>query len=200
MNTNPDSDIDKKESHLVILELIIWFIIGSSFSVRPLFILMTQGVSGIEKTRFYDADFFTSLFIIIIPLLFRLIFGFLPFQRVRLQRARLLGLTKPDNFPLPMRDHIAEAEVDAMEQQLAFLASLAKSSEKLSNRIFTRAGVYLLVGVLIAFSGVAFFYLYEKALQSAPWLATGMNACLAQRVIRETGSLPNPQRPLRSMV
>ena len=41
---------------------------------------------------------------------------------------------------------------------------------------------------------------YEKALQSAPWLATGMNACLAQRVIRETGSLPNPQRPLRSMV
>jgi hypothetical protein len=36
-----------------------------------------------------------------------------------------------------------------------------------------------------------------KPLQNPPWLATGMNACLTQRVIRETGSVPYPHRPLR---
>ena len=39
------------------------------------------------------------------------------------------------------------------------LAAFVRSSRALSRRIFTRANIYVIVGVLIAFAGVLFFYL-----------------------------------------
>ena len=44
------------------------------------------------------------------------------------------------------------------------LASLADESKRLSTALYTRSGVYLIIGVLVAFSGLGFFYLQTLSL------------------------------------
>lgn len=45
------------------------------------------------------------------------------------------------------------------------MRKLAKSSKDISEGLYTRTGVYLFIGVIIAFSGLAFFYI-ETATQT----------------------------------
>lgn len=51
------------------------------------------------------------------------------------------------------------AQQTSLEPSEVFLTKLTLSSRQLAKSIYSRSGVYLLIGVLIAFSGLVFFYL-----------------------------------------
>ena len=56
------------------------------------------------------------------------------------------------------------------------LASLADESKRLSTALYTRSGVYLIIGVLVAFSGLGFFYLQTLSLPDGDSLLSQFSA------------------------
>lgn len=83
------------------------------------------------------------LAVIFLPYIFRLIFGFYPIQFSRMRRRRYEQLKLNSLEP---------------KSPTELFASYAFSSRRLADDIYLRAGVYLLVGVILAFLGLAFFY------------------------------------------
>lgn len=103
---------------------------------------------------------------LLIPILWKLIFGALPFEMLRsitLGRNRIFIDVPSDTLPssessFESRDGIQTSDT------LAYLRSRARASRQIAEKLYLRAGVYLLIGVLVAFSGLAFFY-YQQAQQ-----------------------------------
>lgn len=69
------------------------------------------------------------------------------------------------NKNLRFSKHAIETKIDELEKSAAIsntsidlLSKYAENSKQLSERMFSRAGVYLFVGVIISFSGLFFFY------------------------------------------
>lgn len=143
---------ETRRAQLVALELIFWtaLCMGAYLSSSSL------GLIGIRR---YVASFFIGLSVVV----FRLVFDHLPFDFLRRTKrlARASTLTEVDGNP-----------EDIHQLEVAFHA-LALSSRRLSERIFSRAGVYLLVGTLIAIAGVTYLAL------TAPKLASTESAVTA---------------------
>ncbi|MEZ8400993.1 hypothetical protein AB6C85_23575, partial [Vibrio splendidus] len=96
------------------------------------------------------------------PLLFSQIFGKLPFEYLRYRRASNLIQQEESNVSI----NASAEEQEVINQQISLgdtaleqMQKLAKSSKEISEGLYTRAGVYLFIGVIIAFSGLAFFYI-----------------------------------------
>lgn len=68
--------------------------------------------------------------------------------------------------------------------EFALINKFASSSGVIANRLFSRAGVYLFIGVLIAFSGLVFFYF---GVQSIGSLNSGTDADIRDKLL---GMLP----------
>ena len=164
----------QQENRLRLSESIIWFfipiLIAWPFWVELLFSFdnadsFTDGLRrAIANT---DSSVLVAILVLIFPRLFRLVFGLLPLAHIRQTRAASIQRAREKDRaaaqrPSAVPDPDPDSEGDRFEFQSEpkeFLAALVRSSRVLSQRIFTRAGVYLSVGVLIAFGGVFFFYL-----------------------------------------
>lgn len=103
------------------------------------------------------------------PYVFRLIFDALPLQYIgrrwaergeRKKYPSLPGFPELEWIKVERRIPVVEpSQQDTVpETPEILLARLARESGVLSERIYTRAGVYLLFGVFIALTGVMFFY------------------------------------------
>nr|WP_147334352.1 hypothetical protein [Vibrio cholerae] len=104
-----------------------------------------------------------SLIVVIFPVLFRLIFNRLPLESLRVGREvnniRITNVesVSGDNNVRNVEQLISQKT--ASETPEEFITNLTLNSRDLAKSMYSRSGVYLLIGVLIAFSGLAFFYL-----------------------------------------
>lgn len=106
----------------------------------------------------------SSVLLLFFPLLSKLIFGTLPFEGIRntilIRRLHLDATTDAEND-----DSNDGTESPPSITQVAtqppemYLTNLTITSSKLARSIFTRAGVFLFIGGIIALSGIIFFYL-----------------------------------------
>ena len=150
-------------------ELAVWWLFGAAIVPGRFWISVFFYSSGAiypETIAHFYLDILAGVLICSFPVLFRLTFGLLPLEYLRLARltapraSNAARKTAPTEKPLPSRAAVFSGPVlnhDSNPNEI--LVELARSSRQLSDRIFTRAGIYLIVGVLIAFSGLGFFYL-----------------------------------------
>ena len=113
-----------------------------------------------------------ALGLIFFPIIYNLVFGVLPLESFRRFR-------RNRRFEIGVRDGQHPEQNDPLEP-LRLLRSFALSSERIAERIYSRAGVYLSVGVLIAFSGLFFFY-FQTAQQLALPEFLQIRGCLLER-------------------
>jgi hypothetical protein len=125
---------------------------------------------------------------LLIPLLFRLIFNALPIEMLRyrvpalIPPSEVVASPRSESSRLESADKTDWLQTDAV---LLYLRSLAKGSRQIAEKIYLRSGVYLLIGVLVAFSGLAFFY-YQQASASQLELTARLVAS-APNVLAEGG-------------
>lgn len=117
------------------------------------------------------SDFMIALMVLFFPVLFRLIFNAYPVELLRRKRLLIDSLGTPEVSKASVAaSKIRSAEVTALSEVIErgdhanFSASelfsyYASTSRNLAQNLYGRSGVYLLVGVFVAFSGLAFFYM-----------------------------------------
>lgn len=114
--------------------------------------------------------------VLIFPLVFRLVFDALPFEALRI-RVRNGKYAKASPPPIEDEEKVGESQSQswnsydwlhtAEDEHKRLLSCLASQSAATARGIYSRAGVYLLIGVGIAFSGLAFFYLDTARLKGS---------------------------------
>jgi len=129
----------------------------------------------LERVMDHYLEILLAVFLVFFPFLFRSVFGRFPLETLRersqLERERNKQFT---SNALPVSTEVVEKNRSTPHDQAAgsaestssavdLLAEYAHSSQELSTRIFSRAGVYLIVGVMIAFLGLIFFYIQTAA-------------------------------------
>jgi hypothetical protein len=102
---------------------------------------------------------------LLIPLLCRLIFNALPIEMLRSKVSGVPLRSEPPNIPHEDRVPWSLKETDFLHTDFAlqYLQSLATASRQIAEKIYLRSGVYLLIGVMVAFSGLAFFYYQQSS-------------------------------------
>lgn len=166
-----------REDRYRFLESACWFLVALSISARPIAIFFATPGAVIKNlgafAEFEQVFFATSLLVLFFPIVFRLIFGSLPLESLRRRTAQksrevdeALGRaagskerTNKERAQLRLLSDVMNSSELARSDPARLFAYYAFSSRKLSQSIYSRAGVYLLVGVGVAFSGLMFFYL-----------------------------------------
>jgi hypothetical protein len=159
------------------IELYLWMFLGFIFPT-PLWIWIFSGFGDFKEGLYRNYyGVLLGLVTLIFPIVFRLIFEKFPLESLRESRKnkKANNVDRTPSVPTTVVDMdaapvastqpkinllrlAARSYYDPWDQPEAYIHELAKSSESISQKIYTRAGVYLLFGVLIAFSGVLFFY------------------------------------------
>jgi len=128
-----------------------------------------------------------SFLVFSFPVIFNLIFGALPIELMRRKYVRFAS-TELEGSVSEMKMKKAEesalsnsassTELCAFSVQELF-SLYATSSRNLSQGLFNRSGVYLLVGVIVAFSGLGFFYI--ETLKPTTYLGVDLVIALAPK-------------------
>ncbi len=135
-------------------EIFVWMIIAAAYSFPIIFDLIGDGGSlkYLLEEGYYKI--LTSVFIFTFPLLFKLIFEEFPFEFFRKKRLN-------DKYKFIIESKTAEENEKNLEQKQEdehFYLDYINEAKEISGKIYGRSGAYLLVGCLIAFCGVLFFY------------------------------------------
>jgi len=103
--------------------------------------------------EFYN-QFLLGTLLLLIPVLFKLIFGKLPLEYLRSKRegAHEIKIQDSQNINLVIKQH----QNNNLNDDYNLVC--VNESKTISEKIYARSGVYLLVGCLIAFIGLAIFY------------------------------------------
>lgn len=137
-----------------VLELYIWLI-------AALLILLPSILFSIENrfSWYFFIDFYyqfiLAFLLFMIPTLFRLIFGKLPFEYLRVKRDMARGINVQDSNSVHT---VIDDLKSKTEQSVTFMNQYINESKLISEKIFTRSGVYLLIGCLIASIGITIFF------------------------------------------
>lgn len=148
------------------LELFLWCcasigMLGGAF----IDLIAGNGLAQVMSVRYIEIIF--ALMVLLFPALFKLIFSAYPFEIIRHSQSlkRNPNYLMSSAYMSRLKKAEASVLVGAGESEVLnnFSASelfsqYAVSSRKLSQNLYSRSGVYLLVGVGVAFSGLAFFY------------------------------------------
>lgn len=169
MSLNEQVNVVARGSSKKLVELYVWIFLAILVSGRGILEIATYQASPPEIITHRYFEFLASIIVILFPILFQLIFGALPFESLRnkrnLVRKSEKEIESTASKPFEVEESLMSmafenmAEDHVIDQSAEkYLIRLAVESRSLAKSIFTRAGVYLMVGVLIAFSGLAFFY------------------------------------------
>ncbi|EKT4451373.1 hypothetical protein QEL87_002682 [Pseudomonas putida] len=141
-------------------EILIWLIIPVALLLRLTYMYEYDAIKYFVRDYYWDmiiATLFT-----IFPIFFRQIFSSYPLEF--LMKGRTFSHESVINIG---GDYIAPRDVNRFDGQVSSphlssgveaLIGQAERSRKLAKDIYGRSGVYLLLGVLVAFSGLVFFY------------------------------------------
>lgn len=161
----------------------MWSFFGALFSIDYIKSAIVLWIATDDTSQFFGrllystADYagtlLTSIFIIGFPVIFRRTFGELPFEAVRtrmrptsratieLRNVHTEGdviITAGDEEGgSALREDVSIRYIDSLDPRQA-LTLYAEQSKKVASAIYTRAGVYLIIGVSIAFLGIGFAY------------------------------------------
>jgi hypothetical protein len=154
------------------IEIYVWIFLGFLFSGRLWLLIITKGYFSPEYLPELYFDILLGIVAVLFPILFHLIFGALPFETLqrKIKQQSMsniyveklnIGESYKDVSPSleagiekTIKKDKEKFEVEPEE----LLNILALESHNLSKKIYNRSGVYLLIGVLIAFVGLIFFY------------------------------------------
>ena len=164
-----NSSLTEREEHFRSWEWAVWFVVALVIPFR-FWWTWIYGVGFIdfdiwEEIPGFSLDILASFSVLMFPILYQLIFGLLPFESVRLGRDDRRDQKAKTRVPPPGRPISPPVSFllgsglkhDSNPQEI--LAALVKASGALSSQIFKRAGIYLIVGVIVAFIGLLFFYI-----------------------------------------
>lgn len=161
--------IQRREAFNRMAELCLWIALAALVLVRPLFYLQASDMPVGALFEFWHFEIWAGSIVLFFPVVFRLIFGALPLDSIRRKRAQRqlrfkdfqtpseLSVENQTEEVLVLSDSLSAEEI-ASSPATRLFAYYAASSRRLSQSIYSRAGVYLLVGVFVAFSGLVFFY------------------------------------------
>lgn len=153
-------------------EFYIWTIIATAIIFPAFYDVLYYGDFRIETVRDNISSLSLATVVLLFPILFNLIFNAFPLEillrsqyksdadvsNIRQQAAKPKTYIETEDVLESMRVRLESMRVNA-ETPDNYLLSLAISSRKLAKTIFSRAGVFLLIGGLFAVSGLMFFYL-----------------------------------------
>lgn len=186
----PDGAVEfvrRRELTNRVTEMYLWMIASFAVAGGIFFDIFVGGAPAVDIIYQRYVEFVLAFATLLFPWVFRLIFGALPLESLRKKRAQqqLEAPTRSveTRSETPRTAEIQEAEIrilsdawsaDKLSSSPAttLFAYYATSSRRLSHSIYSRAGVYLLVGVFVAFSGLAFFYV--QTAQFTPSSLEGM--------------------------
>lgn len=173
----PVQIVKRREVVYRMTEIYIWAIAAVVVAGGAFFDLLSRRAPPIAifADRYVEILFACAVFLF--PTVYRLIFGALPLESLRRKRAQHMLETEDSTSAATSNAQIREAEIRVLTDAMSVndLASspattlfsyYAANSRRLSQSIYSRAGVYLMVGVIIAFSGLVFFY--SQTVNSAP--------------------------------
>lgn len=171
-----------KLSRFRLMESYLWAVIATAIAGRVLYFSTQASYDSSRILGQYYWDAVIAGLVFIFPIVFRLIFGVLPLEFLRLSRTRgehpsviniggdYLGGPLPGATSTPLENKRPFVGETITPQSLLF--DYATNSRDLAKGIYGRAGVYLLVGVLVAFSGLFFFYSQTGGLVVPPDVST----------------------------
>lgn len=144
-------------------EYFFWALVACFVSGR--FILAIYGAPPEFLPKLINEYYFEVLvgvMLLVFPLLFLQVFGSMPFEafrnRKKVVKSEQVQITGDKNVI-----HIAESQIQEKLLQKGelstqvYLHQLVEEAGGLSQKIYNRSGVYLMFGILIAFSGIFYF-------------------------------------------
>ena len=173
MNANVQDESKAKIHNLSYAsELFAWCLIPAIVFVRLAFFM---AVDGYDVRWFVLKDYYwdvvIAMLILVFPIFFRQIFGVLPLKFIMLKSGEKGSVVNIGGDYIVTAQNTATLNgSDSAESQspgMALLLRHAVGSRALAQGIYGRAGVYLLVGVLVAFSGLIFFYTQTSGVSSS---------------------------------
>lgn len=192
MENTPDNEIPTKFQVLkrnqnTLLELCVWFLLSVVVAGKPIFYGFTFGFRAKDFFLEFYSVILISILVFLFPILFKLIYGKLPLEYIR-DRGRREKVSKDekkpdsidnieyneeyahasyDNIALPIDDDSFVIDTVAYPEDLHILQVYLSSAQKVSDKIYGRTNAYLLIGCLIAFAGVLFFYFQSATLHGS---------------------------------
>ena len=179
---SPDAGLKNaqlRETSSRLVETYLWLLLAILIGVRALVEILTRVAPPYEVFSVRYQELLAACGVFLFPIIYRLIFGALPLESLRRRRAQR---QLESSEPVTNRDEptdIQATELSVLSESLGtdematsratkLFAYYASSSRRLSQSIYSRAGVYLLVGVFVAFSGLAFFYAQTAQVTTLP--------------------------------
>lgn len=158
--------LDKYRANYGIIEFYLWTAISLAVGGRIIFFSIYSSSDFTKTLMEFYSDAILAFLIFIFPIFFKLIFGLLPLELIRKSREikskftlrKADALPPTNNFKTLRNEKINELDAPTNETGNNLILQYAENSRSLAQGIYVRSGVYLLVGVLVAFSGLAFFY------------------------------------------
>ena len=183
-NPPPNTFVSRLHSKVSLssLEVFVWIVISLFISWRfwiSLLLRSSEDWSALDALYYFASYLLAGGATFLFPIIFMLIFGNYPFARLRqitAKRREYKEITRKLELEAAYRkkDILLQDDVhkvykssESTSQEKSpeeTLKSLVDLSRKLSEGIYSRAGVYLLIGVMIAFIGVGFFYIQTTKL------------------------------------
>lgn len=154
-------------------EMILWALFGLIVSGRAWFDMVTGNgyPSEIISIRYFEI--LGGLIMFVFPVLYSLIFGVFPLENLRNKResrTEIIEKSEKSNRDSISAKVVSGSDLNELltievkeESSEEYITNLVLSSRKLASGLYARSGVYLLIGVLIAFSGLVFFYLQTSS-------------------------------------
>lgn len=138
------------------IEVATWIILAMLACVYPIAHLLSAGIPiTVSNFILFHYEFvFLSVFLILLPILFRLIFGFFPLEYIRVKKKIKTGIIVENKSDSPITLTYTEPDIPTEDYRKVCI----KESKAIAERIFTRSGVYLLSGILTALAGIMIFY------------------------------------------
>lgn len=168
-----------------LIETYLWLLASMVVAGGIVFDLAMRRAPPVEIVSSRYAEILLAFLTFCFPWIFRLIFGALPLESLRRKRAQRQLETTDHPREISGGADIRRAEIRVLSDAMSaddlasssankLFAYYAANSRHLSQSIYSRAGVYLMVGVFVAFSGLAFFY-YQTAQISPYPITEGMS-------------------------
>ena len=140
-------------------EYYLWWIAGGLVSARFFVAYFSRSNDLFDLINIHYFELLLGIVIAIFPFVFYQIFGSYPLQSIRNIKKVVspqIVVSGSDNvIHVPKEEN--ETEYAPISTGVGLLTQLTKNAEDLANKIYRRSGVYLIFGVLIAFSGILYF-------------------------------------------